>query len=96
MIGSEAARKDRTEHSRLRALAPVMTITGEGLVLGATALAKIGRDRYGMQELSVGGAAERILALLAVAYGMRSAPKSSAMSAGPRTIGGKVRRPLPR
>jgi hypothetical protein len=66
MIGSEAARKDWTEHSRLRALAPVMTITGEGLVLGATVLAKMGRDRYGMQELSVDGAAERILALLAV------------------------------
>jgi hypothetical protein len=38
MIGSEVAREVWTERSRLRALAPVMTITGEGLVLGATAL----------------------------------------------------------
>jgi hypothetical protein len=75
MIGSEVAREVWTERSRLRALAPVMTITGEGLVLGATVLAKMGRDRCGMQELSVGGAAERILALLAVVYGKAVGPE---------------------
>jgi hypothetical protein len=73
--GAEVARKDWTECSRLRALAPVMTMTGEGLVLGATVLVKMGRDRYGMQELALDGAAERILALLAVVYGKAVGPE---------------------
>jgi hypothetical protein len=75
MTGAEVARKDWTERSRLRALAPVMTMTGEGLVLGATVLAKMGRDRYGMQELAVDVAAERALALLAVVYGKAVGPE---------------------
>ncbi len=55
-------------------LEPVMTIIDEGLVLGATVLAPMGRDAWGMPELMIDGGEERILALLALAYGKTIEP----------------------
>jgi hypothetical protein len=46
-----------------------MTITDEGLVLGATVLAPMRRDACGTPALVINGAEERILALLAIVYG---------------------------
>jgi len=46
-----------------------MTITDDGLVLGATLLAPLRRDARGMPALVIDGNEGRILALLAIAYG---------------------------
>jgi hypothetical protein len=48
---------------------PVMTFTSEGLVLGDAVLAPLRSERDGAPEIAIDGAEERILALLAVAYG---------------------------
>jgi hypothetical protein len=50
-------------------LAEVMAITKAGLVLGTTVLASVRSDASGKPEIAIVGAEERILALLAVAYG---------------------------
>jgi hypothetical protein len=69
MRSLEAARADWAEWAR-RTVHPMMTLTEEGLVLGAgTVLAKAGADRWSRPTLAVDGAEERILTLLAVAYG---------------------------
>ena len=52
-----------------RLLEPALKITGEGLVLGGTVLAKMERARAGGPALVVDGGEERVLALLAVVYG---------------------------
>jgi hypothetical protein len=82
-----AVRDDADGHSRLRPFVPVMTIGEEGLVLGATVLAPMRRDACGMPALAVDGAEERILALLAIAYGKMIGPGISVTSAGPRGNG---------
>ena len=46
-----------------------MTITDEGLVLGATVLAPMRRDPCGALAPTIDGAEERILALLGIVYG---------------------------
>jgi hypothetical protein len=51
-----------------------LAITGEGLVLGSTVLAKMGCDGDGRLGLALDGAEERILALLAIAYGTAVRP----------------------
>jgi len=48
---------------------PVMSFTSEGLVLGDAVLAPLRSERDGAPEIAIDGAEERILALLAVAYG---------------------------
>jgi hypothetical protein len=60
------ARNEASEHS----LALAITITEKGLVLGATVLAPM-CDVGGAPAIAVDGAEERILALLAIAYGGR-------------------------
>jgi len=70
MLSPEVAREDRAEWARRHMVHPVMTFTKEGLVLGAgTVLAKAGADRWSRPTLVIDGAGERILTLLAVAYG---------------------------
>jgi hypothetical protein len=69
MTSLTAAREDRAALSQSRLPAPVMTISEEGLVLGATVLAPLRRDAFGLAEFVFAGAEERILALLAIAYG---------------------------
>ena len=66
-----AAPEKRGERFRLGApFAPVITISDEGLVLGATVLAPMRRDACGTPALAIGGGAEeRILALLSAGYG---------------------------
>jgi hypothetical protein len=46
-----------------------MTISEEGLVLGAAVLAPMRNDAFRIPALAIDGAEERILALLAVVYG---------------------------
>jgi hypothetical protein len=74
MASLTAARDDGAALSQLRRPAPVMTIGEEGLVLGGTVLAPLRRDAFGLAELVVAGAEERILALLAIAYGKDVGP----------------------
>ncbi len=75
MISAGALRKAWGEHARFSPVEPVMALIERGLVLGAaTVLAK----RYsggGRAGLALDGAEERLLALLAVAYG-RAVPPS--------------------
>jgi hypothetical protein len=52
-----------------------LTVTAEGLVLGAgTVLAKHGHDSAGMATLDIEGREDRVLALLAVTYGRPISP----------------------
>jgi hypothetical protein len=51
-----------------------MSITEDGLVLGGTVLAKMVRDSGGTPLLMIDGAEERVLALLAAAYGKAVGP----------------------
>ena len=51
-----------------------MTLTGEGLVLGGTILVPLRDDRDGAPEIAIDGAEQRIVALLAVAYGKTARP----------------------
>ncbi|MGA8381948.1 MAG: hypothetical protein WB710_12570 [Stellaceae bacterium] len=51
-----------------------MTLTGEGLVLGGTILVPLRHDRDGAPEIAIDGAEQRIVALLAVAYGKTARP----------------------
>ncbi len=75
MASLGAVRKDRAEWARSRPVHLSMTLTDEGLVLGAgTVLAKAGFDQWGRFELALNGAEQRILALLAVAYGRPVSP----------------------
>jgi len=67
-MSSTAARKDAVQSLPPRSIAPAMTITGEGLVLGATVLVPMSRDACGTPALAISGDEERVLALLAVAY----------------------------
>lgn len=63
--------------ARLRTapIEPVMALTEAGLVLGAgTVLAEHSANRWGPPVLAIGGNEERILALLAVAYGRAIEP----------------------
>jgi hypothetical protein len=70
MLSLEAARADWAEWARRRAVHSMMMFTDEGLVLGAgTVLAKARADRWSRPRLAIDGAEERILTLLAVAYG---------------------------
>jgi hypothetical protein len=69
-----AAREAAAVRPRRRSLEPVMTFTGEGLVLGGTILAPLRHDRDEAPEIAIDGAEERILALLAVAYGRTAGP----------------------
>jgi 3D (Asp-Asp-Asp) domain-containing protein len=69
-----AARKEVADRSGRCSFAPVMTFTGEGLVLGGAILAPPHRDRGGTPEIAIDGTEERILALLAVAYRKTTGP----------------------
>lgn len=69
MLDLDAARATSRRHPLQRLLEPALTITGEGLVLGGTVLAKMERARAGGPALVVDGGEERVLALLAVVYG---------------------------
>ena len=68
-----AARKEVADRLGRCSFAPVMTFTGEGLVLGGAILAPPHRDR-GATEIAIDGTEERILALLAVAYRKTTGP----------------------
>jgi hypothetical protein len=68
------ARKEAADQPRRRSFEPVMTLTGEGLVLGNILLAPLRHDRDGAPEIAIDGAEGRILALLAVAYGKTALP----------------------
>ena len=69
MISADALCKAWSERPRLSPVEPVMTITDQGLVLGAgTVLAKRRTGRNDKAELAINDAEERLLALLAVAY----------------------------
>jgi hypothetical protein len=72
----DRARKDWRERARSRPVQSSLTITGEGLVLGATVLAEMRRDASGMPLLAADGAPERILALLFIAYGKTVGPET--------------------
>jgi hypothetical protein len=69
-----AAREAAADRPRRRSFEPVMTLTGEGLVLGGAILAPLCNDRDEGPEIAIDGAEERILALLAVAYGKTAQP----------------------
>jgi hypothetical protein len=70
-----AARDDWAECSRLRPLAPVLTIDDNGLVLGTTVLIPMRRDACVMPTLAIEGAEGRVLALLAIACGETIGPR---------------------
>lgn len=71
----DSLREEWRERARSGPLCPMMDLTEDGLVLGAgTILAKRRTNRAGMPELALDGAEERILALLAVAYGKAVGP----------------------
>lgn len=74
MILPLTARKEAADQPCRRSFEPVMTFTGEGLILGGTLLAPLRSERHGAPEIAVDGAEERILALLAVAYGKTVQP----------------------
>jgi hypothetical protein len=74
MISLQEARKGAADCMRPHPLALVMTTSEEGLVLGTTVLAPMGHDACGIPALAIDGAEERILALLAVAYGKMVGP----------------------
>lgn len=69
MTSPSAARTEAVDRSRRWSFEPVMTFTSDGLVLGNTVLAPLRDDRDGAPEVAIDGAEERILVLLAVAYG---------------------------
>lgn len=64
-----ASSNDAPEDGCSAAPARAMAITGAGLVLGTTVLAPMCCDASGKPEIAIVGAEERILGLLAVAYG---------------------------
>ena len=74
MISLQEARKGAADCMRPHPLALVMTTSEEGLVLGTTVLAPMGHDACGIPALAIDGAEERILALLAAAYGKMVGP----------------------
>jgi hypothetical protein len=74
MSSVEAAREAWTRGTRSRLLDSCLTITDEGLVLGATVLAKMGRDIDGSPRLLIDDGEERIFALPAAAYGKAVGP----------------------
>jgi hypothetical protein len=74
MFSVEAAREAWTRGTGSRLLDSCLTITDEGLVLGATVLAKMGRDVDGSPRLLIDDGEERIFALLAAAYGKAVGP----------------------
>ena len=53
---------------------PVMTFTGQGLILGATALVPMSRHSGKDPKIAIEGAEERVLALLSVAYAKTVSP----------------------
>jgi hypothetical protein len=68
-------RKRWQERLRTSSIEPAATFTQAGLVLGAgTVLATRSTDRWGRPTLAIDGNEERILALLAVAYGGSAEP----------------------
>ena len=69
-----AGREAAAGRPRRRSFEPVMTLTGEGLVLGGTILVPLRDDRDGAPEIAIDGAEQRIVALLAVAYGKTARP----------------------
>jgi len=69
-----AAREAAADRPRRRSFEPVMTLTGEGLVLGGTILAALCNNRDEAPEIAIDGAEERILALLAIGYGRAAGP----------------------
>jgi hypothetical protein len=70
MASLEAVREEWRQSVRSRPVHPSLTFTEEGLVLGAgTVLAKANGHRYGRPAVAIDDAEERILTLLAVAYG---------------------------
>jgi hypothetical protein len=76
MLSADLLRQEWRERARLRPLHPVMDLTEEGLVLGAgTVLAERRTNIAGAPELMLDGAQERILALLAIAYGKAVDPR---------------------
>src|SRR5215472_6198562 len=69
-----AARENPAGLCRVRPPVPMMTMVGEGLVLGTTVLVPLFPDDLGLADLVVTAGEQRILALLAVAYGKAVAP----------------------
>lgn len=67
-----AGREAAADRPCRRSFEPVMT--GEGLALGGAILAPLRHGRDGTPEIAIDGAEERILALLAVAYGKTARP----------------------
>ncbi|HEY3908300.1 MAG TPA: hypothetical protein VGM07_00240 [Stellaceae bacterium] len=51
-----------------------MTFTGDGLILGHIVLAPLRQTRAGPPEIALDGTEERMLALLAAAYGKNVRP----------------------
>jgi 3D (Asp-Asp-Asp) domain-containing protein len=75
MPDTSAVRKEWLVHARSHPCYPVMTPTEEGLLLGAgTKIAAVQIRHGGWPVLAIGGDEERILALLAVAYGQPIEP----------------------
>jgi hypothetical protein len=70
-MSADAVRRAWAERARSAPLMPFITLTEEGLILGAgTVLAKRRPDRL----LALDGEEERLLALLAIAYGRPVSP----------------------
>src|ERR1700693_2123475 len=70
-MSADALRRGWAERVRSSPLMPFITLTEEGLILGAgTVLAKRHPDR----RLALDGEEERLLALLAIAYGRPVSP----------------------
>jgi len=86
-----ASSNDAPEDGCSAAPARAMAITGAGLVLGTTVLAPMCCDASGKPEIAIVGAEERILGLLAVAYGGIITPAVLQNFAGPCSIGAAVR-----
>ncbi|HEY1301214.1 MAG TPA: septal ring lytic transglycosylase RlpA family protein [Stellaceae bacterium] len=75
MLDADVALANSRRHSPRRPIQPALTITGDGLVLGLTVLAKMGRSPAGRPELVLEGQEQRILALLAIVYGEAVSPR---------------------
>ncbi|HZK88587.1 MAG TPA: hypothetical protein VFC56_00415 [Stellaceae bacterium] len=75
MLSAEGVRAAWKERARLCPIDPTMSLRVDGLVLGAgTVLVKQQNGRYGELRLVIDGDEERLLALLAVAYGRDVSP----------------------
>src|SRR5882672_5748825 len=75
MVSAEDVREAWKECARLHPIEPTMTLTADGLVLGAgTLLAKRRDERARKPQLMIDGGEERLLTLLSIAHGQPVSP----------------------